>query len=58
MIASLPMYDRPETAAAHDAFWALIRDHAAQEGLDLPPLTRGDDLWAQWEDPRMILSLT
>ncbi len=31
MIAALPMYDRPENAAAHDALWAAIRDaiHAA-----------------------------
>ena len=27
MIASLPMYDRPETAAAYDRFWATIRNH-------------------------------
>lgn len=26
MIASLPMYDRPETAAAQDALWAGVRD--------------------------------
>lgn len=26
MIASLPMYDRPENAAAHDALWSAVRD--------------------------------
>ena len=33
MIAALPMYDRAETAAAHDALWDLVRQ---AHGGDLP----------------------
>lgn len=36
MIAALPMYDRPENAAAHDAFWALVRDGLRMRGMDAP----------------------
>ncbi len=50
-LAALPMYDRPETAAAHDALWALIRDGlrardvAAPDALDrsVRTLARGTD---------------
>lgn len=59
MIASLPMYDRPETAAANDALWALIRDDLRGAGIDAPDiLTRGPDLWAEWEAPDLLLSQT
>lgn len=55
-IASLPMYDRPETAAANDALWAGIR---AALPWDTPAaLTRGGDLWDQWQSPDLILSQT
>lgn len=52
MIATLPMYDRPEAAEAHDRFWALIRDHlpGAPEKL-----TRGA---YHWVDPELLLSQT
>lgn len=36
MIASLPMYDRAENAAAHDALWALIRDGLRERGIAAP----------------------
>jgi len=36
MIASLPMYDRPANAAAHDRLWALVRDHLADDGINAP----------------------
>ena len=36
MIAALPMYDRPETAAAHDALWALVRDGLRARGVPAP----------------------
>ncbi|MCC5973896.1 MAG: PhnD/SsuA/transferrin family substrate-binding protein [Rubellimicrobium sp.] len=36
MFASLPMYDRPENAAAHDALWILIRDGLRARGLAAP----------------------
>jgi ABC-type phosphate/phosphonate transport system substrate-binding protein len=60
MIASLPMYDRPETAAANDRLWAAIRDRMRAGGLAAPDaLTRGaEDLWPQWTAPDLILSQT
>lgn len=59
MIASLPMYDRAETRAANDRFWALIRNHPALAQYETPQtLTRGGDLWEQWEDPQLFLSQT
>jgi ABC-type phosphate/phosphonate transport system substrate-binding protein len=36
MFAALPMYDRPENAAAHDALWALIRDGFRARGIAAP----------------------
>lgn len=55
MIASLPMYDRPETAAANDRLWQGVRDRLGQGPARL---MRGGDLWAQWTDPELVLSQT
>ena len=55
MIASLPMYDRPETAAANDRLWQGVRERLGQGPEHL---TRGGDLWAQWQSPDLILSQT
>ena len=55
MIAALPMYDRPETAAANDAFWAAIR---ARLGFGPEQLTRTDDLWTLWRSPDLLLAQT
>uniref|UniRef100_UPI0032B329C6 PhnD/SsuA/transferrin family substrate-binding protein n=1 Tax=Litoreibacter halocynthiae TaxID=1242689 RepID=UPI0032B329C6 len=57
MYASLPMYDRPETAAANDRFWRLIRHHLdeaapAQLTRDIP------DLMSHWQSPDLVLSQT
>ncbi|SHE42404.1 ABC transporter, phosphonate, substrate-binding protein [Litoreibacter ascidiaceicola] len=55
--ASLPMYDRPETAAANDRFWRLIRDHLGGEAP--AQLTRDiPDLMAHWQSPDLVLSQT
>lgn len=56
MIASLPMYDRPETRAANDRFWALIRENI--HGPTPPRLTRKGDLWDHWLAPDLTLSQT
>ena len=59
MIAALPMHDRPETRAAHDALWALIRDRLARRCPELPipaELSRPTDLAAHWRDPGLLLS--
>ena len=59
MIASLPMYDRPETQGANDRLWAGVRDHLRAAGHEAPEaLSRSDDLWGQWLAPDLLLSQT
>jgi ABC-type phosphate/phosphonate transport system substrate-binding protein len=55
MIASLPMYDRPETAVANDTLWQGIRDAL---GTGPERLTRDGDLWDHWLSPDLLLSQT
>lgn len=55
MIASLTMYDRPETAAANDRFWAAIRANLT-EGPET--LTRDGDVWDHWLSPDLVLAQT
>jgi len=55
VIASLPMYDRPETAAVNDRLWQGVRERLGQGPAHL---TRGGDLWAEWQSPDLILSQT
>ena len=55
MIASLPMYDRPEAQGANDRFWQAIRG-ALGEGPET--LTRGGDPWDHWQAPDLVLSQT
>lgn len=52
MIASLPMYDRPENAAAHDALWSAIRD-ALGYGPDR--LNRTLSPMDSWGHPDLLL---
>lgn len=59
MLAALPMYDRPETAAANDRYWALIRDGLRAHGIAAPDtLTRADDPWPVWQSPDLVLAQT
>lgn len=59
MIASLPMYDRPEMAGATDRFWALIRDRLRAAGHPAPDaLTRRGRIADHWTAPDLILSQT
>ena len=60
MIASLGMYDRAETSAANDRFWALIRDNLRDAGESAPDaLTRGADAyWTAWQSPELSFSQT
>lgn len=60
MIASLPMYDRPETLAANDRFWALIRAGLAEMGLAAPPALHrgGGPLMDDWRRADLVLSQT
>ncbi|MFU1477177.1 phosphate/phosphite/phosphonate ABC transporter substrate-binding protein [Roseovarius sp. C7] len=55
MIASLPMYDRPELRDAHDAYWQLISQNL---GAAPAALTREGDLWDIWQSPDLVLSQT
>ncbi|KAF0675788.1 PhnD/SsuA/transferrin family substrate-binding protein [Profundibacterium mesophilum] len=56
MIAALPMYDREQTAAAHDAFWEALREELRAGGVAAPErLSRGGDLWSAWQSPDLLL---
>lgn len=56
MIASLLMYDRPETRGPYEELWDGIR--AAFDG-DLPEkLTQDGDLWEHWMSPELALAQT
>ena len=66
MIASLPMYDRPETRAANERLWARIRDELRLLWKDIPEvgyplpetLEHDGDMWRHWRAPDLILSQT
>lgn len=66
MIASLPMYDRPETRAAYNRLWHRIRDELRflwrdrpADGYPLPDdLDTPDEPWEHWLSPDLILSQT
>ncbi len=56
MFASLPMYDRPESAAAQDLFWSLIRAELAARGIDAPErLDRSVPHMEGWARPDLVL---
>ncbi len=54
------MYDFGAAQAAHDRYWALIRDTLRQDGIDAPDaLMRGEDAyWPAWTAPDLLLSQT
>jgi ABC-type phosphate/phosphonate transport system substrate-binding protein len=58
-IAAMPMYDYPELAAAHDAFWECFVRHfvatGLSEGATPPRLTRGVGKFDIWRHPRLLL---
>lgn len=59
MIASLPMYDWPETAGANDRFWSLIRAQLRRDGVDPPPrLDRERGREEVWRGGAVLLSQT
>lgn len=56
MIASLPMYARPENRAAHSALWALIRDGLRARALPAPDTLDFDTPHMQgWARPDLVL---
>lgn len=59
MIAGMPMYAWPATAAAEDRLWVLIRDGLRDRAQDAPDrLSRGVDVWSLWQDPALVLAQT
>jgi ABC-type phosphate/phosphonate transport system substrate-binding protein len=59
MIASLPMYDWPETQAANDMLWQQMAEHLRSTGIKAPAnLTRSDDLDAVWLSPDLLVAQT
>lgn len=59
MIASLPMYDRAESAPANDRLWSGIRDAMRAQGVPAPEaLDRHPDPWRAWQSPDLLLSQT
>ncbi len=58
-LASLPMYDWPEIAAATDRLWARVRDEIRRGGMDAPDaLLRGGDPREAWEAPDLLVGQT
>lgn len=55
MHASLPMYDRAQTAKANDQFWSAIRTSL---GFGPKTLTRDMDVWDIWQSPDLLLAQT
>ena len=55
MIASLPMYDRPETAEANDRLWLTVR---AYLGRGPEVLSRTGSAESDWIDPDLWMSQT
>jgi ABC-type phosphate/phosphonate transport system substrate-binding protein len=57
VIASLPMYDWPSLTAAHDRFWALLRDRLRAGGIAAPDaLDRETPEMEAWSSPDLLLS--
>ena len=59
MIASLPMYDRPETAGANDRLWQLTVEALADREIHVKgELDRDSDVWDTWLNRDLVLSQT
>jgi ABC-type phosphate/phosphonate transport system substrate-binding protein len=59
MIASLPMYQRPQLVDAHRRYWNLIRAELAAVGITSPrELSQAADEFTTWTDPTLVLSQT
>jgi ABC-type phosphate/phosphonate transport system substrate-binding protein len=59
MIATLPMYDWPETAAANNALWSRMRGRLLAEGIEAPQaLLRPVALPETWLSPELLIGQT
>jgi len=56
VIASFPMYLRPENRAAHDAYWSVLRPALADRGIAAPAsLDHSAPVHATWRRPDLVL---
>ncbi len=56
MFAALPMYDRPDSRAAHDRFWAAIRDGLRARGVEAPEALDRETYYSDgWARPDLTL---
>ncbi|MEL0285561.1 MAG: hypothetical protein VW949_03295, partial [Paracoccaceae bacterium] len=55
MIATLPMYDRAETAAHNNKFWSAIKKAL---GFGPDRLSRTEDLWSLWQNEDLVFAQT
>lgn len=59
MIASLPMYERPEISDAIAHFWSLIRKNLNDINIDAPEtLSQNTEGLSSWTNPGLVLSQT
>ena len=59
MIASLSMYDWPETGPAIDRLWSAIRGNLKASGLQAPEhLQRDRETYDLWRDPVLVVGQT
>lgn len=59
MIASLPMYHRPELIDAHNEYWQLIRKYLGEAGIDSPEkLSQDAGELKVWTRPDLVFSQT
>lgn len=59
MIAALPMYDWAEVRGPTDRLWRLMQAALRARGIAAPDdLTRGGDMWADWQSPDLLLGQT
>ncbi|MFT6024626.1 MAG: ABC-type phosphate/phosphonate transport system substrate-binding protein [Ascidiaceihabitans sp.] len=59
MIANLMMYQRPQLDEAHARYWALIRKHLSDAGIDSPKdLSQDAEEFFVWKHSELVLSQT
>ncbi|KAB7615473.1 phosphate/phosphite/phosphonate ABC transporter substrate-binding protein [Amylibacter sp. SFDW26] len=58
MIASLPMYMRPETHAAYERYWSAIRIQLLEIGIEAPQTLSDVETIAHWQQQDMVFSQT
>jgi len=59
MIASLSMYERPETLNALDSLWSHVQENLKNNGIDAPMrLSRDGTTLKHWMDPNLVLGQT